>query len=288
MKRTRAERVFSHCNHAALVLLALACLLPYVTLLAKSLSAESFVVSGKVSFWPLGFNVKAYHALIASQYFQTAFLNSVFVTVAGTAVHVFFTLCVGYVSSKERVPFSRTLTRLYVITMLFSGGMIPTFIVVRMMGLMNNLLVMILPGMVSTFNMIMARNYFYTVPDSLEESAKLDGATNLRVFFSIMLPMAIPSIATIAIFSAVGLWNNYMTPLVYLTKSSVKMLSVYLKDIVTASEMASVETPETMDRVASESFRAAAIFLSTAPILLVYPFLQRYFIVGISLGAIKE
>ncbi len=288
MKRTQVEKIFAYFNYAFLVALALLCLLPYVTLLAKSLSSESAVVSGSVTFWPKGFNVRAYTTLMGSNYFKTAFKNNVIVAVFGTAVQVFFTVCVGYVCSKDRVPFTRTLTRLYVFTMLFSGGTIPTFIIVKAMGLMNNLLVMIIPGMVTTFNMILARNYFYTVPDSLEESAKLDGAGNLTVFFRIMLPMAIPSVATVAIFTAVGLWNNYMNPLIYLTKSNVKMLSVYLKDIVTAAEMSSVENPELMDRIASASFRAAAIFVATIPILLVYPFLQRYFIVGISLGSIKE
>lgn len=116
----------------------------------------------------------------------------------------------------------------------------------------------------------------------------LDGASNMRTFFSIMLPMVIPSVATIAIFSAVGLWNSYMGPLMYLTKSNVRVLSVYLRDIVTASEMTSLDVPELYDRISSESFRAAAIFVSSVPILLVYPFLQKYFIVGVTLGAVKE
>lgn len=288
MRMTTAERRFAAFNHLFLIALGAICLLPYLTLLAKSFSAESSVVSGSVTFWPKGFNIKAYTGLMNSNFFRSAFVNSSIVTVAGTLTHVFFTLCVGYLCSKEHIPGSRLIMRMYVFTMLFSGGMIPTFIIVKSVGLMNNLLVMILPGMVSTFNMILARNYFYTVPDSLEESARLDGATNLQIFFRIMLPMAIPSVATISIFSAVGLWNNYMTPLIYLTKSNVKLLSVYLKDIVTASDMQSLENPELFDRVASESFRAAAIFVSTAPILLVYPFLQRYFIVGMTLGAIKQ
>lgn len=288
MRMTKGEKAFSFFNYAFLLLLAAVCLLPYITLLAKSFSAESYVVSGSITFWPKGFNTKAYAGLMNSSFFRTAFTNSLIVTISGTLVHVFFTLCVGYVCSKEHIPGSRTLMRMYVFTMLFSGGMIPSFIVVKSLGLMNNLLVMVLPGMVSTFNMILARNYFYTVPDSLEESAKLDGASNLQVFFRIMLPMAIPSVATIAIFTAVGLWNNYMTPLIYLTKSNVKLLSVYLKDIITASDMQSLDNPELFDRVASESFRAAAIFVSTAPILLVYPFLQKYFIVGMTIGAVKQ
>lgn len=288
MKQTKSERIFQVFNNAFLILLGLFCLLPYVMLLAKSFSSEAHLAAGNVLFWPRGFNTLAYQVLLGNNYFVTAFRNSVIITVGGTAVHVFFTLCVGYFCSKDKVPGAQLLTRMYVFTMLFGGGLIPTYLVIRAVGLMNNLLVMILPGMVSTFNLIMARNYFYTIPDSIEESAMLDGASNMRTFFSIMLPMVIPSVATIAIFSAVGLWNSYMGPLMYLTKSNVRVLSVYLRDIVTASEMTSLDVPELYDRISSESFRAAAIFVSSVPILLVYPFLQKYFIVGVTLGAVKE
>lgn len=286
--RTKGEKVFAVFNNAVLLVIGLVCLVPYLTLFAKSFSAEAYVVAGDVYFWPKGFNLMAYQVLIGSNAFLSALKNSVIITIFGTVIQVFFTLCVGYVCSKDKLPFSRTLTRLYVFAMLFSGGMIPTFMVIRFTGLMNTIWSVIVPGMVSSFNMFMARNYFYTIPDSLEESAKIDGATNLRIFFSIMLPMAIPSVATITIFTCVGLWNNYMGPLMYLNRSDVKPLSVYLKDIVTASDMQSLEGTENFQSVASESFRAAAIFVSTLPILCVYPFLQKYFIVGMKMGSVKE
>lgn len=286
--RTRGEKIYAIFNNTALILLGLICLVPYLTLFAKSFSAENFVVAGEVYLWPKGFNWMAYEVLIGSNAFLAALKNSIIITVAGTIIQVFFTLCVGYVCSKDKLPGSRLLTRLYVFAMLFSGGMIPTFMVIRFTGLMNTFWSVIVPGMVGSFNMFMARNYFYTIPDSLEESAKIDGAGNLRVFFSIMLPMAIPSVATITIFTCVGLWNNYMGPLMYLNRSDVKPLSVYLKDIVTASDMQSLEGTENFQAVASESFRAAAIFVSTLPILCVYPFLQKYFIVGMKMGSVKE
>ena len=286
--RTKGEKIYAIFNNTALILLGLICLVPYLTLFAKSFSAEAFVVAGEVYLWPKGFNWMAYEVLIGSNAFLSALKNSIIITVTGTIIQVFFTLCVGYVCSKDKLPGSRLLTRLYVFAMLFSGGMIPTFMVIRFTGLMNTFWAVIVPGMVGSFNMFMARNYFYTIPDSLEESAKIDGAGNLRVFFSIMLPMAIPSVATITIFTCVGLWNNYMGPLMYLNRSDVKPLSVYLKDIVTASDMQSLEGTENFQAVASESFRAAAIFVSTLPILCVYPFLQKYFIVGMKMGSVKE
>ncbi len=288
MKRTRAEKVFQVFNYCFLTLVALICLFPYLNLLAKSFSAERYVIAGEVLFWPRGFNTVAYQVLMGSTIFKLAFKNSVVITLLGTLLRVFFTICVGYVCSKDRVPGSKTLTRLYVFAMLFSGGMIPTYIVIRTTGLMNTIWALILPGLVTQFNMFMARNYFYTIPDSLEESARIDGAGNLQVFFRIMLPMAIPSVATVTIFTAVGLWNNYMAALMYLTRNDMKTLSVYLRDIVTAADMQSLEGTENFQNVATESFRAAAVFVSTIPILVVYPMLQKYFIVGMKMGSVKE
>lgn len=286
---TQGEKIFQHCNNVFLVLLGLLCLLPYINLLAKSFSAESYVVAGDILFWPKGFNLDAYKGLVSIPTFSIAFRNSVVTTLLATIIHTFFTVAVGYFTSKEEIPGSKTVMRMYVFTMLFGGGMIPTYMVIKAVGLMNNLWVLVLPGMASTFNVIMARNYFYTVPISLEESAKLDGATNLQVFFRIMLPMAIPSVATITIFTAVGVWNGYMGPKMYLTKNEVKTLSLYLKQIVDASNLSNTaEGAEMLDKVAAASFRAAAIFIATLPILCVYPFLHKYFIVGMKVGAVKE
>ena len=289
MKQTRAEKRFGYFNNTFLILLGLICLLPYINLLAKSFSSEAHVMAGDILFWPKGFNVDAYKGLLTIPNFKIAFKNSLITTFLATATHTFFTIAVGYMTSKEHIPGSRMIMRMYVFTMLFSGGTIPTYMVIRACGLINNLLVMVLPGMVGAFNMIMARNYFYTIPDSLEESAKLDGASNLTVFFRIMLPMAIPSVATITIFIAVGMWNGYLGPKMYLTKNEVKTLSIYLKQIVDASNLANTaEGAEMLDKVAAASFRAAAIFISTVPILCVYPFLQKYFIVGMTMGAVKQ
>ena len=289
MKQTRAEKRFGYFNNVFLTLLALICLLPYINLLAKSLSSEAHVIAGDILFWPKGFNMDAYTGLLTIPNFKIAFRNSLITTVLATAVHTFFTIAIGYMTSKEHIPGSRLIMRMYVFTMLFGGGTIPTYMVIKACGLMNNLLVMVLPGMVGAFNMIMARNYFYTIPDSLEESAKLDGASNLTVFFRIMLPMAIPSVATITIFIAVGVWNNYLCPKMYLTKNEVKTLSINLKQIVDASNLSNTaEGAEMLDKVAAASFRAAAIFISTLPILCVYPFLQKYFIVGMTMGAVKQ
>ncbi|CAN7663496.1 carbohydrate ABC transporter permease [Paenibacillus qinlingensis] len=282
------EKVFTVVNYTLLITVGLICVLPFITLLAKSVSEEAYVVSGQVSLWPMGFQLKAYQVLLSGIDFRTAFTNSLFVAVLGTAIQVFFTACVGYAIAKRDLVGRKAINILYVFTMLFNGGMIPTYMVIKNTGLINHLWVLIIPGMVSAFNLILVRNYFESLPYSLEESARIDGAGNLTILFRIMLPISKPLLATIAIFSAVGIWNNYMDPLMYLTKKEVQVLPLFLQNVVAAANKNGLENPEQLANIASETFRAAAIFVSSIPILLVYPFLQKYFVTGLTLGAVKQ
>jgi len=282
------EKVFAVFNYTFLLGLGLLCLLPFLTLLAKSVSEEAYVVSGQVGLWPVGFQLKAYQVLLSSADFRTAFQNSLLVTAVGTAVQVFFTACVGYAIAKSDLVGRKMFNILYVFTMLFNGGLIPTYLIVKETGLINHLGVLIIPGMVSAFNLILVRNYFQSLPHTLEESARIDGAGNLTVLFRIMLPISKPLLATIAIFCAVSIWNNYMEPLMYLTKKDVQVLPLFLQNVVAAANKNGMENPEQLADIASETFRATAIFVSAIPILLVYPFLQRYFVTGLTLGAVKQ
>ncbi|KRE70098.1 carbohydrate ABC transporter permease [Paenibacillus sp. Soil750] len=282
------EKVFTVVNYTLLITVGLICVLPFITLLAKSVSEEAYVVSGQVSLWPMGFQLKAYQVLLSGIDFRTAFTNSLFVAVLGTAIQVFFTACVGYAIAKRDLVGRKAINILYVFTMLFNGGMIPTYMVIKNTGLINHLWVLVIPGMVSAFNLILVRNYFESLPYSLEESARIDGAGNLTILFRIMLPISKPLLATIAIFSAVGIWNNYMDPLMYLTKKEVQVLPLFLQNVVAAANKNGLENPEQLANIASETFRAAAIFVSSIPILLVYPFLQKYFVTGLTLGAVKQ
>jgi putative aldouronate transport system permease protein len=282
------ERLFSVFNTTFLILLGLLCLFPYITLLAKSLSGEAFVVSGAVGLVPKGFNVEAYKLLLTAPSFRTSFLNTVSITVLGTALEVFFTACVAYAAAKRDLPGRKLINLAYIFTMLFNGGLIPTYLVVKQTGLMNNLLVLVIPGLVGAFNMILMRNYFEALPYGLEESARIDGAGNLGVLFRIVLPISLPSLATIAIFTAVSTWNNYFGPLLYLTKSQVEVLSLFLQKVITAADTQELDGTNPAAQVAQDTFRAAAIFVSALPILAVYPMLQHYFVKGLTLGAIKQ
>jgi len=275
-RRRVGDVAFAAINQTLLIAISLICLLPYVSLLAKSLSAERYVISGAVKFWPMGFDASAYGVLIAAKPFQRAFLNSVFVTALGTAVQVFFTICVGYAVAKRDLPGGKLINALYILTMLFNAGLVPTYLVVRYTGLVNNLLVLVIPGMVSAFNLILVRNYFASQPISLEEAARIDGAGNMTILFKVMLPISMPIIATISIYCAVSIWNNYMGPLIYLTKSNVSVLPLFLQQLISSTAANNLENPDALDSIATETFKAAAIFISATPILLVYPFLQTY------------
>lgn len=287
-RMTTGEKIFNVLNCIILSIISFLCLFPFITLLSKSISEEAYVVSGQVTLLPKGFQLGAYKILLSSGDFTKAFSNTAFIAIVGTIIQVFFTACIAYAASKRDLPGRKLINLLYIFTMLFNGGIIPTFLVVKATGLMNNLFVLVVPGMVSTFNMILMRNYFEALPQSLEESAKIDGANNITVLFRIILPIALPSLCTIAIFSMVSIWNNYVGALIYLTKSDVRVLSVFLQNIISAAENKSVDNIEAMGDIASESFRAAAIFVSALPILTIYPFLQKYFVKGMTMGAVKQ
>lgn len=282
------ERVFSVSNNIVLLALGLLCLFPYINLLAKSLSEEAYVVSGAVGLLPKGFNIEAYKSLLSAASFKTAFFNTVWITVVGTALQVFFTVFVSYAAAKRDLPGRKLINLVYIFTMLFSGGLIPTYLIIKQTGLMNNLFVLVIPGLVAVFNMILMRNYFEALPYGLEESARIDGAGNLSVLFRIVIPISLPSLATIGIFSAVSIWNNYFGPLLYLSRSDVEVLTLFLQKIVDASNNQVLDGTMKTNHVAQESFRAAAIFVSAVPILAVYPMLQKYFVKGMTLGAVKQ
>ncbi|GHT71132.1 putative ABC transporter permease protein YtcP [Spirochaetia bacterium] len=286
--RNSADRLFDFFNILFIGVIGLLCILPFINVLAKSLSSEAAVVSGKVVLWPINLNIKAYRYIFSNSLFWNSMKNSVFVTVAGAVLDTAFTLFVAYAISRKHLVGRSVIYFLYVFTMLFSGGIIPTFLVVKQVGLLDKLPALFLPTVVTVFNMTLIRNYFMTIPPSLEESAKMDGASNLNVLFRIMIPLAAPAIATVALFAAVGLWNDYFTPLMYIQSRLNRTLQVFLRGVVDMSQDANMNDFDSISELAQETIRGATVFAATLPILLVYPFLQRYFVSGMTIGAVKE
>ncbi len=285
---TRGDRIFQALDALILGLIGVICLFPFVNVLAKSLSGEQFVVAGRIWLWPMGFTTGAYRYLLGSQRLWSAMRNTIYITVVGTLLNTAMTVCVSYAVSRKFLVGRSFIQFLYVFTMLFGGGLIPTYLIVKAAGLIDRLEALYIPGLVSAFNMILLRNYFNTIPDSLEESAKLDGAGNVTIMLRILAPLAMPSIATVALFGAVGLWNTYFAGIIYITKRSMQPLQVFLRDAITATNDINMSDWESLIGINTESIRGATVIVATVPILLVYPFLQRYFVTGMTVGAVKQ
>mgnify|MGYP000037557181 CR=1 FL=1 len=273
-----------------ITLLALSTVLPFLNVLSKSVSEEWAVISGKVGIYPVGFQLGTLHFVITSKQFINSFTVSVLITGVGAVASLLMTAIAAYPLSKRHLPGVKGVTLLYVFTMLFSGGMIPNYLLMKSLNLINNLAVLILPAMISVFNMLVVKNYFESLPESLEESAKLDGASNMTILFKIMIPLSTPVLATVSLFYAVHYWNDYFGPMLYISKPSLKTLQLYLREIVMEANSSSAgmdRSTDDLQNISPEGVRAATIIASTVPILLVYPYLQKYFIKGILIGSVK-
>lgn len=287
-KKTFEDYAVDIFAYVFLILLAFSTLLPFVNVFSKAVSAEWAVMSGKVGMYPVDFQLDTMGFVVMSKQFQNSFLISVFVAGVGTLVSVLLTAITAYPLSKRGLKGTKTVLLLYVFTMLFNGGMIPNYLLIKQLNLINNLWALILPGMINVFNMLVMKNYYESLPESLEESAKLDGASNMTVLVKIVMPLSTPVIATISLFYAVAFWNDFFSPMLYINRPSLKTLQLYLRDVVMeAARPASEKSVDDLMNISGESVRAATVIASTLPIVLVYPFVQKYFIKGIMIGSVK-
>ena len=291
-RKTPGEVVFIAVCYLAMLLFAVITLLPFLNVLAKSMSSEGPVVTGKVMFWPVGLQFGTYRYVLDQPEFSNALKVSVFITIVGTLAAMFLTVTAAYPLSKPEMVGRKPLLLMFIFIMLFSGGMIPSYMLYRSLGLINTVWALVTPGLLSVFNMLLIKTFYEQLPESVEESARIDGASNFRTLVTIVIPMAMPVIATVGLFYAVGYWNNYMAGILYITKPALKPLQQYVYDLVTESMKASDPAVANIDlslymNVSPESIRAATIMLATLPILIVYPFLQKYFVKGVNIGSVK-
>lgn len=277
------------------LLLGLICLLPMLNILAISFSGNAAVAANKVGFLPVDFTVAAYGKILSDQQFWRSFGISVIRVVLGLIINLVLIVLMAYPLSKSKREFKgrNIYMNLLIFAMLFSGGMIPTYLVVKNLGLLNTVWALILPGAVPIFSVIMVMNFFIGVPKSLEEAAVIDGATPIQVLTRVYLPCSKPVIATIALFSIVGNWNDFFSGLIYMTKVNnyplqtyIQSLSVKLEDMLKAG--GSVSSIDNMLDVSAQNLNAAKIIVSVIPLLLIYPLLQKYLITGIVVGSVKE
>ncbi|MDF2835176.1 MAG: sugar transporter permease [Paenibacillus sp.] len=288
MKTSMSEKLFNGFNYLFFVGLGLTTLLPFVNLIAKSFSGEAAVISGKVNLLPVGFQTGTYLYVLRNDLFLNALKTSVVLAVVGTAVGLFLTTITAYPLSRVQLRGRKWLLLMFIFTMLFSGGLIPTYLLMQELGLINKLPVLFLPAAINVFNMLIIKNYFEELPDGLEESAKLDGASNIRILFSIVLPLSLPVLATIALFFAVAFWNDYFAAMIYITDQDLKPLQLFLKELLVSSSGEFLkDNVDAALNTTPQSIQAASIMLATLPILFVYPFLQKYFVKGVLVGSVK-
>lgn len=282
------EKVFTVLNHLFFILLGLSTIFPFINLIAKSLSSEAAVVSGMVNLIPIDFQIGTYTYVASNSLFLSAFMISVTVTVVGSLISLSMTTLAAYPLSKPRLRGRKFFILLFLFTMLFSGGLIPTYLLMHKLHLIDKLPVLFLPFMINVYNMLIVKNYFESLPDSLEESAKMDGASNMTILFRIVLPLSMPVLATIALFYAVTYWNDYFTSLIYINSADLKPLQLYLKELFVSSTDTFMRTNvDASLNVSPQSIQAASIILATLPIICVYPFLQKYFVKGVLVGSVK-
>ena len=290
----KSEYIFDIVNYLFITLLALSCVLPFINVMAVSFSDSSAAMSGRVGLWPVNFTLESYRLAFQKPRFFTSMYNSLIRVLVGVSVNMALTILVAYPLSKTKEVFKgRTFfSWFFVVTMLIGGGMIPTYLIVTWTGLRNTIWSMILPGAVPVYNMVIMLNFLRQIPHELEESAFLDGAGDFRILLQIYLPLSLPCIATLVIFLTVGHWNDWFSGMVYMDRIIRYPLATYLHNVLQLPNFDQIDTmtPEERSRmlqISPRTLQNAQITMSTIPIIMVYPFLQRFFVKGLTLGSLK-
>ena len=290
-KKSLGDRLFDGVNTLFLILIGFLCLYPMVYILAVSLSGPMAVLNRKVYLWPVDISFEAYKTCFESKTLAMAYLNTIKYTASGTFFNLLAVTLMAYPLSKRRLAGRRQISFFFYFTNLFSGGLIPTYLVVKNVNFVDTIWALIIPGCVSVFYGIILRTNFENIPTDLEEAAQIDG--NWKILTNIYIPLSIPTYATLVLFFAIGHWNSFFQPLIYMNSSSKYPLQVILRNIVIANTMNDLSTSATGTaaftdmRVIGETLKGATIIIVVAPIIFIYPFVQKYFVQGIMIGAIK-
>ncbi len=289
---SRGRVAFVAFNYIFLASMAAVCLLPLIHVLAVSFSSSQAAAAGYVKLWPVQFTLRSYEFVSGKQEFLDSLLITLERVGIGVALNMLLTVLIAYPLSKETSAFrSRTLYAwIFVFTILFSGGLIPLYMIVKDTMIMDSIWALVLPGAVPVFNVILMLNFFRGLPKELEEAAYIDGAGHLTVLWKIYIPLSMASLATVTLFSTVGHWNSWFDGLIFMNSPMDYPLQSYLQTVVIQQDLSlfSVKSMERFSEINDQTAKSAQIFLGALPILLLYPFLQRFFIKGIVLGSVKE
>lgn len=290
IKRGIGYKVVNVLIYAFVGLLSLICIIPFFHVISVSISSNNAVVSNQVWFWPKEITFDAYKMVLGDSSMMRSFVFTVIITVLFTLLGLFLAICAAYVLSRDRMKGRSVINTLFVFTMYFGAGLIPDYLLMDTLNLLDTAAVLILPLAISAYNMIILRTAMQAVPASLEEAAQLDGCNDFRILVQIMIPLVIPTLATLALFYAVGRWNSYADAMYYIQSDELKPLQYKLYTLVaSAAESTALEGDGgTGTQTNEEVIKMATIMFATIPIIIVYPFLQKYFVSGVMVGAVKE
>lgn len=293
MIRSKSSKVFGAFNIAFLALLALTCILPFIHIIAISFSSNAVVSSGSVTFYPKQVTLYAYKYLLSKDLFWRTFLNSTLRVILGVSINMLMIVLIAYPLSKDKKDFRwrNVYVWFFFFTSLFSGGLIPSYMLLNELNMLNTIWALVLPCGVHVFNMILMLNFFRQLPKEMEEAAYIDGAGHWRTLVGIFIPCSLPSIATLTLFSVVNHWNAWFDGLIYMHDAYKYPLQSYLQTVIVGLDVTSGNfDPNDVERIkelSSRTITAAQIIIATLPVLIVYPFLQKYFVAGITLGSVK-
>lgn len=289
MKPTTGNHIFQAFLITFMVILCIVMLYPFVHMLSISFSTPAESLRMGVHLYPKEVSFYAWERVLSRDDIWIGFGNTVFRTVVGTACSILFMSMGAYPLSKRYLPNRNVFTMLIVFTMFFSGGLIPTYFLIKNLGLVDSRLVYIIPGLVSTFSMLILRNFFQAIPDEVEDSAKIDGANDLGILFRIVMPLSLPVLATLSLWSAVGHWNAWFDAVLYIQDPNKQVLTTFLRRVVITGEDLSIFSTAAKGSALgfAEPIKAATLMFTALPIILVYPFLQKYFVKGTMVGSLK-
>lgn len=286
MKPTKGYRAFQVINTIIMIFVIFITLYPFVYLVAQSFSSDAAASAGKVTFYPIGFNVNTYKYILRDNQFFSYYGNTIFYTVVGTFISVACTALIAYPLSKPRLRLNKVITPLVVFTMYFAGGMIPNYIVItQWLGLQDSMWSIILPNAISTFNLLVMKSFFAGLPEELEEAAAIDGMNTYQIFLKIIIPLSKPIIATMCLFYMVTMWNEWFTPMLYLDSKDKWPVALYVRQLVEGANNTEIGSSDASSVQAT--VKSATMVLTSIPIICVYPFVQKYFVQGMTIGAVK-
>ena len=283
------DKVFKIVTIAVVVIIAACCLFPFLHILAISFSNKTAVIRGDVLLWPVNFDLSAYKAVFTNKGLMDSMWFSLLLTAVYTVFALVMTILCAYPLSRPGLKFKSPILLYILFTMYFSGGMIPSYLNIKSLGLLDTFWVLVFPTVLSTYNMILMKSFFQSMPRELEESAYVDGANDLVVLIKIVLPLSKAMLATIALFYAVSRWNGFMDAILYINDESMYTIQLRLRQLIQSSQVSSMmeEIPEMKDDLVAETIKAGCMVFSMIPVMIIYPWLQKYFVKGVMIGSLK-